>query len=148
MNSRKQEPALSSHTEIQLLVKAFETCTLPIENWTHRAHLAVGAYYAHMFSREEALLQMRVGIQRYNLRNNNPTGYNETITRLFLARMATDIELGLSKTTLSEEISRLVDVCKLEWIYSFYSKALIHSDKAKQFWVEPDLRPLDFLCET
>ncbi len=142
----KQEPALSSDAEIKALVAAFEDCSLPIQNWTHRAHLAVGAYYARTMSRSAALTQMRSGIQRYNLSNSNPTGYSETITRLFLAKMATDIDLGQAEVELSREINRLVQVCKLDWIYSYYSKTLIHSDAAKLQWVEPDLRPLDFPC--
>ena len=142
----KAEPNLRNDSEIQALVIAFEDCTLPINNWTHRAHLAVGAYYAKTHSRADAMVKMRAGIQQYNLSNHNPTGYNETITRLFLAKMATEIELGNSADTLAGEIDRLVDVCKLAWIYRFYSPVLIHSDRAKAEWVEPDIQPLDFPC--
>ncbi len=140
----KIELPLSCDREVAELVAAFEACSLPVESWTHRAHLAVGAYYARRLDYPAALQHMRGCIQRYNLSQNNPTGYNETITRLFLAKMISDQQAGLACENLADEIVRLAGVCNLAWLYSFYSPSLIHSDLAKKQWVPPDGQPLDF----
>ncbi len=143
----KCELPLETEEGIAELVAAFESGTLPIQFWTHRAHLAVGAYYARKMSRTAALHQMRERIQSYNRLHNNPTGYNETITRLFLAKMAQDIEVGIALLDLSDEVSRLATVCTMGWLYHYYTKALLHSDLAKQQWVAPDCNPIDFRLE-
>ncbi len=112
---------------------------------THRAHLAVGAFYTRSMSLPAALVKMRHHIQQYNLLNNNPAGYSETITRLFLARMTTDLRAGVACRSLPDEIDRLAQHCNLGWLYENYSKELIHSPLAKREWVSPDLQQIDFL---
>ena len=144
---KKCELPLDTDQSIADLVAAFEDRTLPIENWTHRAHLAVGASYARSMSRSDALQQLRERIQIYNLANNNPTGYNETITRLFLGKMASDIESGIACASLVAEVARLATICTVEWLYTYYSKSLLHSNMAKRQWVEPDCHAIDFCLE-
>lgn len=139
----KVELELKTDADVRQLVAAFEGCTLDISHWTHRAHLAVGACYARSLPPGEALDTMRTSIQRFNAVNNNPTGYNETITRLFLAKMAFDNYTGSACRSLAEEVQRLTQVCTMNWLYRYYSKSLIHSSAAKSQWVAPDLSPLD-----
>ena len=74
--------------EVPRLVARFEDCTLPKEEWTHRAHLTVGLWYATRLPYEAALGAMRDGILRLNQAHGVPTtptrGYHETITRFYL----------------------------------------------------------------
>src|SRR5690348_15278697 len=67
-----------------VFLKAFEDCTLPSEEWKHRAHLKVAYLYLRAFPFEEALTKARQNIQRYNAATNTPEnlerGYHETIT--------------------------------------------------------------------
>lgn len=50
--------------ELESLVRRFEDCTLPREEWTHRAHLAIAVWYLSHLPREVATERIRMGIQR------------------------------------------------------------------------------------
>ncbi len=126
------------------LVEAFETCNLPYEHWTHRAHLAVALCYVRKMSHEMALKRARERIIAYNLRCGNVTGYNETVTRLYLTKLRHDAETGLAAKELPEELDRAASAYGVGWLYGYYSKDRIWSPEAAAGWVEPDLRPLDF----
>src|SRR5213080_243738 len=67
---------------------SFEACTLPFEQWTHRAHVKVAYLYLRRHTFDDALGRMRAGIKGYNAANRVPegptSGYNETTTRAFL----------------------------------------------------------------
>ncbi len=66
----------------------FEDGTLPKDEWTHRAHLAVALWYATRLPFEEALAAVRNGIQAINAVHGVVTtpfrGYHETITRFYM----------------------------------------------------------------
>src|SRR5260221_520725 len=63
---------------------AFEHCSLPEEQWTHRAHVRMAWLYLRQKPLVEAILLVRHGIQRYNATLNKPLGYHETIMQALL----------------------------------------------------------------
>src|SRR5687767_10729265 len=73
--------------EIATLVEQFEQSRWPYERWTHRAHLAVAAFYLRTLPLAEATERMRFHIQQYNRTCGDPNGYHETITVLFMRLM-------------------------------------------------------------
>ncbi|WP_218079785.1 hypothetical protein [Anthocerotibacter panamensis] len=73
----------SSNSEIEALLTAFETCTLPRDCWTHSAHLVVALVYLHRHPYSEAMELIRNGIQHYN-RCQGSQGYHETMTRFWI----------------------------------------------------------------
>jgi len=142
--SGKIELPLTEDSEVQRLVQEFESLTLPYENWTHRAHLAVAMYYVRSLSFEEALSQLRLRINAYNVACGNPNGYNETITIMFLRKIASESKKELRKLDLHEGVAFLEALCKVEWLYQYYTPELIWSSEAKKCWVNPDVTDLDF----
>ena len=66
----------------------FEACTLPFDQWTHRAHVKVAWLYLRKHSLDEATARIRAGIKAYNAANDVPDGpgegYNETVTHAFM----------------------------------------------------------------
>jgi len=70
------------------LVRQFEACTLPFEQWTHRAHVRVAYTYLQRHGFDGALERMRAGVKQYNAANDVPdsptSGYHETTTHAFL----------------------------------------------------------------
>ncbi len=140
----KHDLPFANDAEIAVLVGQFENCTWPYERWTHRAHLAVAVTYLRDNSFEAAVQRMRESICRYNRTCGDPTGYHETITLLFLRRIARrlrDIGSGASSAAIVDE---LVRDCDMHWPLAYYSKERLWSPEARATWVEPDLRPLDF----
>ena len=90
----KIEPMLETDAAVRALVAAFEACTLPYANWTHRAHLAVATTYLVDGDAAAALAHVRDGIERYNRTCGDPLGYNETVTRLYIRRIDADLRMS------------------------------------------------------
>ena len=103
----KEELPLKEDAEIEQLVGAFESLSLPRANWTHRAHLAVGVYYLRHRGLEGALQQMRERIKAYNLACGDPDGYSETITTTYLQKIAADFSSDARALTMAEQVARL-----------------------------------------
>lgn len=125
------------------MVEAFEQCRWPYAQWTHRAHLGVALCYLRQLAFDAALARCRHHIQLYNRTCGDPDGYHETITVLFMKRVA--LYLGDHPgATLRQSIEDLAATCNLPWLLSYYSGDLLWSAAARGGWVEPDVRPLDF----
>jgi hypothetical protein len=130
--------------ELESLVEQFESCTLPRELWTHRAHLAVAVWYLFHFSRDEATERLRTGIQRYNSSLGNTQGYHETITLCWIAILTAHMRepvAGLSVADIARNV--LSSYGASDFLLAHFSKERLFSELARREWVEPDLRPLD-----
>jgi hypothetical protein len=130
-------------------LRQFEACTLPLPEWTHRAHVKVAFLYLRDHPLEVAIGKLRTGIRAYNAAHDVPEGplegYNETTTvafaRLVAATMAAygnvlpaaDAEsfCDLHPQLLSKHVLRM-----------FYSPQQRSRPEAKHQFVEPDLAPL------
>lgn len=149
MAETKKRPKIdipfTSNAEVEEMVEQFERCVWPYERWTHRCHLAVALCYLNRFPYAEAVERVRHLIDQYNRTCGDPNGYHETITLLFMRRVASywkdsdGVEVELASAV--EELTR---TCDMQWPLSYYSKDRLWSDEAKRAWVEPDRRALDF----
>ena len=135
-----------SDEEVLEVLRLFESCEFPPDDFKHRPHLTVALCYLQRLSDAEALERLRLGLARYiKAHGITPTLYHETITAFWLRRVRAFIERAGARRTLKELANRLSDECSdSRLVFSYYSKELIDSDAARQGWVEPDLRPLDF----
>lgn len=132
---------------IDELIRAFEDCTLPIELWTHEAHLSVALWYLHHHERDEATRRIRSGIQRYNSANGKASAYHETITLAWieiLSRLCAERDEEMSLAELQAEI--LDRFAEKEFLLKFYSCDLLWSEAARSKWCRPNRRP--FSSET
>ncbi len=141
---KKIDAPFVSDAELKTLVDRFEACTWPYDRWTHRAHLAVGAFYAREYPFDEALRRLRLKINSYNVTCGDPTGYNETVTILFLRKIAASFCESTDARPLCEVVEEFVHCCSVGWLYEYYSRDRIWSAAAKSTWIAPDLKPLDF----
>ena len=141
---RKRELPLSSDAEIADVVRQFEAHTLPYANWTHRAHLAVAVMYSRNFPFDAALSRMRDNINSYNRVCGDPSGYNETVTILFLRKIYAEMQERSNCQSLYEEVERLAKLCTVQWLYTYYTRDVIWSESAKTSWIAPNITELDF----
>ena len=127
----------------------FEDCSLPFDQWNHRAHVKVAFLYLRNNSIDRAIEKMRAGIKAYNavyVVPEGPTmGYNETTTVAFLHLVASvmsvygnffptpdaDTFCDTHPQLMSKHILRL-----------FYSPERRGHPAAKTQFIEPDLTPL------
>lgn len=129
-----------------LSLDTFQNCSIPLEEWNHRAHLTIAWLYLRAHPLDAATDLMRRGVQAYNARHGieqTPTGgYHDTLTiawmRILHATMTVygpedspDAFLAAHPHLQSKVLLRL-----------FYSRPRIMSHEARHRWVEPDLAPL------
>jgi hypothetical protein len=138
----KIDSPFASDAEIDDMLRLFESCELPGERWTHRAHLAVAATYLGCYPLNEATDRARAHIRRYNESRGNKIGFHETITVLFMRLIAR--ELRANTTLRSAVVNDLAGRCRVDWLLGYYSSQRLWSAEARAEFVEPDLRPLDF----
>jgi hypothetical protein len=142
-----QTEAYSAFTEIDDLIRGFESGSLPRAQWTHRAHLTVACWYLVCYPEPEATRLIRAGIQKYNravgIVTTKNGGYHETIT-LFWAHLVRNY---LSKATLECSLVGLMNdlvnrFANKNLPFEYYSRDLLMSWEARIGWIEPDLKPL------
>ena len=63
---------------------AFESCSLPEDQWTHQAHVRMAWIYLKRVPLPQAIPIVREGIVRYNASLKKSLSYHETITLAFL----------------------------------------------------------------
>ena len=139
-------PFLADAATLHQFVRRWETCSLPLEDWTHSAHIAVSAFYAVRLSPEELFKTMKQGIVRFNLsvgiKNGPDSGYHETLTRFwsniisgFVAKHAytSPLQAAYSAVKLFGEDRQLHS--------SHYSFDVVRSSKARREWIPPDSEP-------
>ena len=138
-----------SAPELPPLVARFEDGTVAQEEWTHRAHLTVGLWYASCLPYEKALAAVREGILRLNAAHGVPTtparGYHETITRFYMRVLCDYVASEEERPVGSwpERVARLLSrYGDRELPLRHYTKDLLMSPEARLGWVEPDLLPL------
>jgi hypothetical protein len=121
---------------------AFEECSLPQAEWTHRAHVRMAWLRLRRAALGEALTLAREGIQRYNATLDKTLAYHETITQAFMIvideRMRRDGE-----ASFDEFCARHPDLLdsKLSALLRHYRQETLFSMRARETFVAPDLEP-------
>jgi hypothetical protein len=138
--------------EIGNLIQGFESGKLPRSQWTHQAHLTIGAWYLCQYDRTEATEKIRHGIQHYNRSQSIVTakdsGYHETIPLFWIEaiscvmRTAAQFLADINDAPMLDKIPRLRDRYQDKQLpFQYYSHELLMSSEARANWVEPDLKP-------
>jgi hypothetical protein len=136
-----------SGTDLDALVAAFRASTLPKSQWTHLAHLRVGAWHVARHGPSDALGLLRQGIralnERHGVANTDSSGYHETVTRAYVALLAAFLD-ERSNLSLPAAVEELVSsaLARKDLLLDFYSSDRLMSTRARSEWVEPDVRPL------
>lgn len=117
---------------------AFETCALPREGWTHRAHVRMAWLYLGRMPLVEARPIVREGIRRYNATLDKPLAYHETITQAYLTIIAARREPGEPFDAFCARSEDLLDG-RLGALLAHYRQETLHSAEARENFVLPDL---------
>ena len=134
--------------EVLSLLRRFDDCTLPRDEWTHAAHLTVALWHLLEYDWAEAVTRVRRGIQRYNaahgIRTTPTGGYHETLTLFWMRRVRAFLEEGRNEArslvALANDLCAALD-SRLPLEY--YTRERLFSSEARAAWVEPDLKSLD-----
>lgn len=140
-DAERVDPVFESDQSIGSMVAEFEACRWPFAQWSHRCHLAVGAWYLVHDTHDVALSRIRERIQNYNRLCGPGIGYNETITQLYMRLLHARIRQG--QQPLVAIVNELARTHPMSWVREHYSQQRLSSDAARRGWVKPDLKPLD-----
>jgi hypothetical protein len=137
----------SSDAELEQLARRFESCELQGDELHHRAHVALSVWYFLRLPEASAIERIHNGLQRF-VRHHQINVYNETIT-LFWMKLARSFVASAndSRTALELVNDSMKALGDSRIIFDYYSRERLGSDEARDFWVEPDLKPLDFAGE-
>lgn len=130
--------------EVQVLLTKFERGTLALEQWDHRAHLALCCLYLMNHPRRAEQL-IRDGIKSLNRANgviSTPTsGYHETLTLFWIAKVRSllDVCAGDDLAVVNAVVNGLANK---KLVLFHFSRERIMSMEARESWCEPDLQPL------
>jgi hypothetical protein len=133
----------------EVFLARFEDCSLPFDEWTHRAHVRVAYLYLSKYPFREALAKVRTGIQAYNhahrVLEGPMSGYHETTTHAFLVLVAATIE-AYGELIPTADAGSFCDahpqLMTRHELRLFYSPAARSNPLAKTQFIEPDLAPL------
>ena len=98
-----------SQSEIENIVRGFETCVTDKDGFNHRDHLLVAIWYVETVGREAALGRMRSSLMRFlNHHGVDIQKYSETITVFWLDRIAEKLNEFEPGVSLVEKCNSIV----------------------------------------
>lgn len=133
----------SSESEIETVVRGFESCTTGKDDFSHRDHLAVAVWYLRLDQTQAADL-MRASLHRFLERHGCRKNYHETLTLFWIQIVNRTLKSLAPDLSLLEATNAVVDrLGDSRVAFEFYSKEVVASDAAKQAWIEPDLKSFE-----
>jgi hypothetical protein len=130
------------------LVNAFESATIPRDEWKHREHLVVALYYVSHYDVDTAIDKMRSGILnllandfKVDLKTEMP--YHETIT-VFWIKTVRAFHVASNDKQIGEKIDEMVERFDKDYLLRFYSHEYLFSNEARARFVEPDTQLFDY----
>ncbi len=133
-------------TPLDKLAERFGAATIPSAEWTHQAHLRIGAWHVHHLGPAAAVDRLRSGIRSLNAAHGigdaSARRYHETITIAYvhlLGRFLAACPADRSFEASVDELGRSA-LSDPDYLLRFYSREVLMSRGARGRWVEPDLQ--------
>ncbi|HEX6975346.1 MAG TPA: hypothetical protein VF147_13170 [Vicinamibacterales bacterium] len=120
------------------LVVAFESASLPAEQFTHAAHVRVAWCYLRLAPLPEALLRFSSALRRFATAHGAAGKYHETITVAYMLIIADRCTRGRAATwaEFAEENPDLF--ARPSVLEGCYSPEVLMSERARASFVLPD----------
>jgi hypothetical protein len=119
--------------------QAFESCALSNESFHHRDHLRLAWIYLQRYGEQEAGARIAASIRNFAAHFGKTDKYHETITIAWLRLVAHESK---GRTTFEETLAASPMLLEKRTLAAFYSDELLRSERAKNEFVGPDLKPL------
>jgi len=134
-----------SDEDVLEVVRKFESCEYAPDDFGHRLHLTVALVYILDSPYAEALERMRQGLRRFVEHHRLSGVYHETLTVFWVRRVRAFAEQSDRARGLTRLANDLNDACAdSRLVFDYYTKERVDSDKARAYWLDSDLKPLDF----
>jgi len=128
----------------ELFMQAFETASMPFEEWTHEAHLRMAWNYLTTHGLAKGTPLIKEGIIKFNEKNKERIthGYSETVTMFYIHVINKCVLSMPAGHTFEDFILCNQHLTDVSYLGNFYSKSLLESAKSKEVFIEPDKHPL------
>jgi hypothetical protein len=130
--------------EIEAVINGFESCTTAKDDFTHRSHLTVAAYYLYRSNEEEATQKMRAGLLRFlDHHGVGRAKFHETLTIFWIRTVWVLLERLDPKLSLLEVTNSVIEsLGESRLVFEYYSEELLWRDETRNGWNAPDLKDL------
>ena len=118
-------------------VQAFETCTLPSEQFPHRAHVRLAWLYLRDYSLLDALTRFVEGLKRYAASLGAGSKYHETVTWAYMF-LIHDRMARAPFETFEDFAAANPDIFN-GVLEKYYSKETLSSDLARRTFLMPEM---------
>jgi hypothetical protein len=126
----------------QEFVRMFEACELADDNFHHRDHIRLAWIYLERYGELEARGQIARAIRKFASHYGKSDKYHETITVAWLRLIASAIARVPVDASFEDLTAAAPELLDKRTIEKFYSTAVLASEVARTYWLEPDLQPL------
>lgn len=97
--------------DVLRVVRGFETCATPPEDFHHREHLTLAVWYLTTLSRDEALAEMRTGLWRFiDHHGVDRKKYREEVTVFWMDAVASQLEEIGAQASLLDKCNQVISV--------------------------------------
>lgn len=135
----EQTVRYKSLTEIEDVVRRFETCAYAPDEFHHAQHLIVAFWYLKDGTQAQALERMRLSLLRFVNHHRLEQVYHETITLFWLKIVGRFLKRCDNKRPLADLVNELIEDCgDPQLIYSYFTKVRLDSAEGRERWIEPD----------
>ncbi len=98
-----------SEAEIEQVVRGFETCATPKDDFHHCEHLTVAVWYLQTLSKEETVSRMRTGLLRFlDHHGVDRKKYSEEVTVFWVDAIASKLEEIGAQALLVEKVNQIL----------------------------------------
>ena len=133
-----------TESEIEAVVRGFESCSTGKSEFTHLRHLAVTVWYLRGSSLEQATEKMRASLFRFIDHYGIEGKYHETLTVFWMRVVQKRLDELDPALSLLETTNAVVEAFgNARLVFEYYSEELLWSTEARRTSVQPDLKPLD-----
>ncbi|TYQ00007.1 hypothetical protein C7447_101615 [Tenacibaculum adriaticum] len=139
-----------SEAEVNKLISSFTSKKLPVNEWTHEAHVIVAIWHNWNFGFNEALEMVRSKIISYNesvgTLNTENSGYHETLTVFWMIH--TKSFVNENNFSSIEEASNAIlnsEISLKNIPFEYYTKEILFSPIARKKWVNGDLKEISLI---
>ncbi|MDQ3668118.1 MAG: hypothetical protein M3410_16405 [Acidobacteriota bacterium] len=130
--------------EIEAIVKGFESCTIAQDDFTHRSHLTVAAYYLHSSNEPDARHRIRAGLLRFlDHHGVGRAKFHETLTIFWIRTVRAFLERLDPKLPLLEMTNAVIEsLGDSRLVFEYYSAELLRTEETRNAWVVPNLKDM------
>ncbi|MCO6512044.1 MAG: hypothetical protein J5I65_14765 [Aridibacter famidurans] len=135
----------ATENELREVLERFEAGTIKRDAWGHPEHLIVAYFLCCANDADTAYLLMKEGILRlldaFGVDKEKEMPFHETMTVFWIRTVHAFVTADPDRDPVSS-CNELISAFGKNYPLEFYSKELLFSDRARESFVGPDIRPL------